>query len=136
MFINNFDPVAFQIFSIEIRWYSLAYIVGISLGWILGKKFFISDSNFLIKTVVSTFFLLLGGFRCLSCGCQLEPLFVIGAWEGKSFWKNKKNVKNLCKLRWQVSICRQYDLIRQHYFVRKSLFCVGNKFYQAAFLMP
>ncbi len=43
MFINNFDPVAFQIFSLEIRWYSLAYIVGILLGWILSKKFIISD---------------------------------------------------------------------------------------------
>ena len=43
MFINNFDPVAFQIFSLEIRWYSLAYIFGIILGWILSKKFIISD---------------------------------------------------------------------------------------------
>ncbi len=43
MFINNFDPVAIQIFSIEIRWYSLAYIIGILLGWILSKRFFISD---------------------------------------------------------------------------------------------
>ena len=43
MFINNFDPVAIQIFSLEIRWYSLAYIFGILLGWILSKKFFISD---------------------------------------------------------------------------------------------
>ena len=43
MFINNFDPVAIQIFSVEIRWYSLAYIVGILLGWILSKKIFISD---------------------------------------------------------------------------------------------
>tara|TARA_Y100000992_G_scaffold282303_1_gene230704 strand:- start:511 stop:1287 length:777 start_codon:yes stop_codon:yes gene_type:complete len=43
MFINNFDPVAIQILSIEIRWYSLAYIAGILLGWILSKKFFISD---------------------------------------------------------------------------------------------
>ena len=43
MFINNFDPVAFQIFSFEIRWYSLAYIIGILLGWFLSKKFFISD---------------------------------------------------------------------------------------------
>ena len=43
MFINNFDPVAIQIFSIEIRWYSLAYIIGILLGWILSKKFFISN---------------------------------------------------------------------------------------------
>ena len=45
MFINNFDPVAVQIFSIEIRWYSLAYIIGILLGWILSKKIFISDNK-------------------------------------------------------------------------------------------
>jgi phosphatidylglycerol:prolipoprotein diacylglycerol transferase len=45
MFINNFDPVAIQIFSIEIRWYSLAYILGIIGGWILSKKFFISETN-------------------------------------------------------------------------------------------
>ena len=43
MFINNFDPVAIQIFSIEIRWYSLAYIIGILLGWLLSKKIFIKD---------------------------------------------------------------------------------------------
>ncbi len=45
MFINNFDPVALQFFSIEIRWYSLAYIFGILFGWILSKKVFISDSE-------------------------------------------------------------------------------------------
>ncbi len=43
MFINNFDPVALEIFSLEIRWYSLAYIFGIILGWILAKKLFIHD---------------------------------------------------------------------------------------------
>tara|TARA_Y100001936_G_C15875775_1_gene560126 strand:+ start:18 stop:779 length:762 start_codon:yes stop_codon:yes gene_type:complete len=43
MFINNFDPVALEIFSLEIRWYSLAYIFGILLGWILAKKLFIQD---------------------------------------------------------------------------------------------
>ena len=43
MFINNFDPVAFQFFSLEIRWYSMAYIIGILLGWFLSKKFFIKD---------------------------------------------------------------------------------------------
>ena len=32
MFTNNFDPVAFEIFSLEIRWYSLAYIAGIVVG--------------------------------------------------------------------------------------------------------
>ena len=45
MFINNFDPVALQILSIEIRWYSLAYIFGILAGWILSKKYFISSNN-------------------------------------------------------------------------------------------
>ena len=45
MLINNFDPVAIQIFSFEIRWYSLAYIIGILLGWILSKRIFISDND-------------------------------------------------------------------------------------------
>ena len=47
MFINNFDPVAFQIFSLEIRWYSLAYIVGIILGWAYCKKKLIKDQHIL-----------------------------------------------------------------------------------------
>ena len=45
MFINNFDPVAFQIMSFEIRWYSLAYILGIVIGWTLCKKIFIKNSD-------------------------------------------------------------------------------------------
>jgi len=45
MFTNNFDPVAFQIFSLEIRWYSLAYIVGIVLGWIYCKRKLIKDQH-------------------------------------------------------------------------------------------
>ena len=43
MFINNFDPVAFQLFSFEIRWYSLSYIFGILAGWFLCKKIFIKN---------------------------------------------------------------------------------------------
>ena len=43
MFINNFDPVALEIFSLEIRWYSLAYIFGIIFGWMLAKKLFIQN---------------------------------------------------------------------------------------------
>ena len=45
MFINNFDPVAIQIFSTEIRWYSLAYIFGILFAWIYCKKILIKDKN-------------------------------------------------------------------------------------------
>ena len=49
MFINNFDPVAIQLFSIEIRWYSLSYILGIVIGWIVAKKFFILDQEIKYK---------------------------------------------------------------------------------------
>ena len=45
MFINNFDPVAIQVFSLEIRWYSLAYIFGILFAWIYCKKILIKDKN-------------------------------------------------------------------------------------------
>ena len=45
MFINNFDPVAFQVFSLEIRWYSLAYVVGLIIGWIYCNKFLIKDQE-------------------------------------------------------------------------------------------
>ena len=47
MFINNFDPVAFQILSLEIRWYSLAYIMGIVLGWAYCKKKLIKNKHIL-----------------------------------------------------------------------------------------
>mgnify|MGYP001210118513 CR=1 FL=1 len=47
MFTNNFDPVAFVILSIEIRWYSLSYIFGIFFGWLYVKKFLIRDTSYL-----------------------------------------------------------------------------------------
>ena len=46
MFINNFAPVAFTVFSIEIRWYSLAYIFGILFGWLIIKKFLDKDQKY------------------------------------------------------------------------------------------
>ena len=45
MFTNNFDPVALQFFSLELRWYSLAYILGILLGWFFSKKIFINEAK-------------------------------------------------------------------------------------------
>tara|TARA_B100000989_G_scaffold46187_1_gene29741 strand:+ start:950 stop:1732 length:783 start_codon:yes stop_codon:yes gene_type:complete len=59
MLINNFDPVAIQIFSLEIRWYSLAYIAGILLGWALSKKFFISNLKLKDKFDDYVFYLIL-----------------------------------------------------------------------------
>ena len=45
MFINNFDPVAFTFLSLEIRWYSLAYIFGILIGWIYCKNKISNSQN-------------------------------------------------------------------------------------------
>ena len=45
MFINDFDPVAFNIFSLEIRWYSLSYIFGIIFGWLYCKKKLIKNDS-------------------------------------------------------------------------------------------
>ena len=43
MFINDFNPVAFNILSLEIRWYSLSYIFGIFFGWFYCKQKLISN---------------------------------------------------------------------------------------------
>ena len=47
MFINNFDPVAFELFAFEIRWYSLSYIFGILLGWLYCRKILIKNNEYL-----------------------------------------------------------------------------------------
>ena len=47
MFINNLNPVALEIFSLKIHWYSLAYIFGIMFGWIYCKKKLIEDKKIL-----------------------------------------------------------------------------------------
>ncbi len=44
MLINNFDPVAIEIFSLEIRWYSLSYVAGILIGWYLAKRFLVNKN--------------------------------------------------------------------------------------------
>jgi phosphatidylglycerol:prolipoprotein diacylglycerol transferase len=38
MFIHNLDPIIFDFGFVAIRWYSLAYIFGILIGWWYGKK--------------------------------------------------------------------------------------------------
>ncbi len=54
MYTHNLDPILFNLGFIEIRWYSLAYISGILIGWWLGKviiskKFRNLNFNFDIK---------------------------------------------------------------------------------------
>ena len=38
MYTHNLDPILFNFGIIAIRWYSIAYIFGILIGWWLGKK--------------------------------------------------------------------------------------------------
>ena len=36
--VHNFDPIFIDLGLIQIRWYSIAYIIGIILGWIYANK--------------------------------------------------------------------------------------------------
>ena len=38
MYIHDISPILINLGFLEIRWYSLAYIFGILLGWWYGKK--------------------------------------------------------------------------------------------------
>ena len=40
MFTHNLDPIIAEFGFISLRWYSLAYIIGIILGWYFAKNFF------------------------------------------------------------------------------------------------
>jgi phosphatidylglycerol:prolipoprotein diacylglycerol transferase len=91
MFINNFDPVAFQIFSLDIRWYSLAYIAGISLGWLYCKKKLIKDNSVLVIFDDYITYLIIGiilggriGYALFyNLGYYLEnPIEILMVWNG------------------------------------------------------
>ena len=45
MIIHNFDPVLIDLGFFQIRWYSVAYILGIVLGWIYANKIIKLTSN-------------------------------------------------------------------------------------------
>ena len=47
MFTHNLDPVIFSLGFISIRWYSLAYVLGILIGWWYGKKLILNKSHLL-----------------------------------------------------------------------------------------
>ena len=48
MFTHNLDPVILSLGFFSIRWYSLAYVLGILIGWWYGKKL-ISNKSQLLK---------------------------------------------------------------------------------------
>ena len=56
MIVHNFDPVLIDLGLIQIRWYSIAYIVGIILGWIYAiniiNKTIKKHNIILVKTAI------------------------------------------------------------------------------------
>jgi len=51
MIIHNFDPIFIDLGIVQIRWYSIAYILGIVLGWIYIKKIIL---NYTQKNISSS----------------------------------------------------------------------------------
>ena len=97
MYTHNLDPVLIDFGFIVVRWYSLAYILGIILGWWLGKKiinhiikdvnlkFNIKDFDDLITYLVISIILggRLGYVIFYNLGYYLtNPFDIIKVWEG------------------------------------------------------
>ncbi len=97
MYIHNLEPVLLDFGFIVIRWYSLAYIFGIILGWWLGKKiikhilkninikFNIKDFDDLITYLIIS--IIIGGRLGYIIFYNLRyyinnPLDIIKVWEG------------------------------------------------------
>ena len=97
MYTHNLDPVLISFGFIVIRWYSLAYIFGIILGWWLGKKiinhilkncnikFNIKEFDDLITYLI--FSIVIGGrlgyIIFYNLGYYIDnPLDIIKVWEG------------------------------------------------------
>ena len=117
MFINNFDPVAFSLFSLEFRWYSLSYIFGILAGWFLAKRIFIKDDGLKEKFDDYITFVILGIIIGGRLGYVIfynfdyylvNPVEIFKIWNGgmsfhggllgvimMSIWFAKKNSHNL-----------------------------------------
>ena len=97
MYIHNLDPIFLDLGFFEIRWYSLAYIIGILSGWWLGKKILTFRTNSSETTSYEIEFdnlisyliigIIIGGrigyiiFYNLSFYIQ-NPLDIIKIWEG------------------------------------------------------
>jgi len=97
MYTHNLDPVLIDFGLITIRWYSLAYILGIFIGWWLGKKIIthvskdfyfklsLKDFDDLITYII--FSIIIGGrlgyIIFYNLGFYVaNPLDVIKIWEG------------------------------------------------------
>ena len=127
MFTHNLDPILFELGFVSIRWYSLAYILGILIGWWYGKIIVIKKINSIEKKIDLFVFddfitylilsIILGGrigyIIFYNLGYYLEnPSDIIKVWKGgMSFhgamlgiiivtyiFSKKRNIKNFVLL--------------------------------------
>lgn len=91
MFSNNFDPVAFNLLGIDIRWYSLSYILGILLGWLyINKRLINGEENKVLFSDYITYLILgiiiggrLGYVLFYDFSYYLKnPVEIIFVWQG------------------------------------------------------
>ena len=96
MFTHNFSPILFDLGFFSLRWYSLAYIIGIIFGWWYGKKIII-QKFYPIDTEINKkfddlityiiFAIIIGGRVGYVIFYNLEfyfynPIDIIKIWEG------------------------------------------------------
>lgn len=96
MFTHNFSPILFDLGFFSLRWYSLAYIIGIIFGWWYGKKMII-QKFYPIDTEINKkfddlityiiFAIIIGGRVGYVIFYNLEfyfynPIEIIKIWEG------------------------------------------------------
>ena len=97
MYTHNLDPILFDFGFLVIRWYSLAYVFGILIGWWLGKRiiskkfqnpnynFDVNEFDNLITYIIIS--MLIGGRVGYALFYNLEyyllnPFDIIKIWEG------------------------------------------------------
>ncbi len=95
MIVHNFDPILIDFGFIEIRWYSLSYIIGIILGWVYAvkiikifknEKYFekLKFDDFIIYLILG---IIVGGRLGYVCFYNFEyylsqPFEIIEIWKG------------------------------------------------------
>ena len=95
MFTHNFSPILFDLGFFSLRWYSLAYIIGIIFGWWYGKKiikkFYSIDTEINKKfddlVTYLIFAIIIGGRAGYVIFYNLEfyfdnPIDILKIWEG------------------------------------------------------
>ncbi len=97
MYTHDLDPVLLNLGPLEIRWYSLAYIFGILIGWWLGKKiiprvilsknlkFNLNDFDDFISYIIVS--IIIGGRLGYVFFYNLDyyisnPIYIFKIWEG------------------------------------------------------